>query len=326
MDGNLSTAQMQAVDAFLLLNPDLHSEFENLNNHILIPEKLSYKDKFLLKKSDYSSSGINREFDHLCIASVENDIKYVESQKLNRLILDNHSLQTEYDHFYRSKLKPNPEIKFQQKTKLKRFTIFGFNRLQLVSFSSATALLLLLFGLFNFFRGDFNSTNSSSLVQKIERPSTNYFPELPYEVVPPKLVISKKESDVASASIQELQKSNGGESKPEHPSIYEDVKRVSIAYLEPRNLSSITVKSKYSEIILPPLHPEESFVNTVQIAQSTDRTVGLYDLVRFGVNLLGKASGTDIKLEGSRDTTGQLKRIQLESDLFALSVPVNRKK
>ena len=326
MDGNLSTLQMKAVDAFLLLNPDLYSEFENLNNHILIPQSLSYKDKLLLKKSDYSLSGINNEFDYLCVASVENDINCLENQKLNRLMIDNNSFRIEYDHFYKAKLKPNPEIKFQHKTKLKRFTIFGFNRVQLVSFSSATALLLLLFGLFNFFSGDFNSSNNSSLVQEIEGPSTNYFPELPYEVVPPNIEFTNKEPDVVSAPIQDLQKSNGDESKPEPPLIYEDVKRVSIDYLKPRKLSSITVKSKDSEIILPPLHPEESFVNAVQIAQSTDRTVGLYDLVQFGVNLLGKASGTELKLEGSRDTTGKLKRIQLESDFFALSIPVNRKK
>lgn len=329
IDGNLSSDQIKEVEVFLLLNPDLNSEFENVGNHVLIPNIQTYKDKSLLKKSDYSSVGINNEFDYLCIASVENDINADEGSKLNRLILADKSMRTEYDRFHRAKLKPNSKIKFQHKAKLKRFTIFGLNRLQIVSFSSVTALVLLFFGLFKNFSDDLKTTNNSPVVQKIGTHPKNYFPELPYEVIPPKLDVNREQSDVPSVPIHESAKMKSDESRTKAVLIKEEVNRVSIAYLEPRELSSITVTPKGSEITLPPLYPEETAQNGEQIAHSspsTNRAVGLYDLIQLGVNWIGKTSGTDLKLEGRRDEMGKLKRIQFESHLFALSVPINQKK
>lgn len=329
IDGNLTADQRNAVESFLLLNPDLHREIEHLSNHVLIPQSLKYEDKILLKKSDYSSVGFNNEFDYLCVASVEGDLNSHESTKLNHLIFDNNSLRTEYDYFHKTKLRPNAKVIFQQKVNLKRFAIFGFNRMQIISFSSAAALLLLLFGLFNIFSDDVNTKNTSPIVYKIEAHPNSYFPELPYEIIPPKLEANINVSDVPSVPVEESAKMNRDKSRSETPFGKEDVNRATIAYLEVTKLPSITLFSKTAEIKLPPLKLKEMVENNAQIvhsSSSTHRVVGLYDLVELGVNWLGKASGTDLKLGSENDQEGELKRIQLESGFFALSVPVNRKK
>lgn len=329
IDGNLTADQRAAVESFLLFNPDLQREIENLSNHVLIPQSLEYEDKILIKRSDYSSVGLSNEFDYLCVSSVEGDINSDESSKLNHLINDNILMRSEYDQFHKTKLISNSKLVFPDKAKLKQFSIFGLNRMQIISFSSAAALILLLFGLFNFFSDELKTMNTSPLVDKIEMHPKKHFPELSYEVVPPKLEANVNESKGLILPIQDSENMDRDEEKSEAPFIQEDVKRTAIAYLEPRKLTSIAVLPKVYEIKLPPLQPEETLNYNVQIAQSsssTNRVIGLYDLVEFGVNLIGKASGTDLKLEGMKDEDGELKRIQLESGLFALSVPVNRRK
>lgn len=328
IDGNLSADQVKAVEAFLLLNPDLNSEFENISNHILIPDNQTYKDKLLLKKFDYSLVDIHNEFDYLCVASVEKDINVEESRKLNRLIYDSNFMKTEYDQFHKTKLKPNTNIKFQPKAKLKRFTLFEIKRLHIVSFSTGAALVLLFFGLFSYFNSSLGPINNSPIVLQIEIEPKNNFPKPSYELIHPQLGISKNEVDVASAPVQKSIKMNVDVDYKTSEPPTEAQKRTKIAYLEHRNLV-VTVTPKSSEITIPPLYIDETTENEVQIAHipaNVNRTIGLYEFVQFGVNLLGKASGTELKLEGTRNEMGKLKRIQLESDLFALSLPVNQKK
>jgi len=328
IDGNLSADQVKVVETFLLLNPDLNSEFENVSNHILMPDNQTYKDKFLLKKFNYSLVGINNEFDYLCVANVEKDINVEESKKLNRLIYDSNFMKTEYDQFHRAKLKPNTNIKYQHKAKLKRLTLFGLKRLHIVSFSSAAALVLLFFGLFSYFNSSLVPPKNPPIVQKIEIEPKDNLPKLSYEVIHPQLDIRKNEVDVVSAQVQKPTIKNVDVDHKTSEPLEEAQKRTKIAYLEHRSLA-VTVISKSSEITIPPLYLDETAENEVQIAHipaNVNRTIGLYEFVQFGVNLLGKASGTDLKLEGTRNEMGKLKRIQLESDLFALSVPVNQKK
>lgn len=332
IDGNLTAEQLKTVEAFLLLNPDLKNELKDLGKHILQPENQTYKNKLILRKTDNSAVGIENEFHYLCVASLENDINGEEEIKLKSIVNSNRSEAKDYYNILNTKLLPNKDIVYQQKSKLKRFTLFGYTHKQIVSFSSAAALVLLLVTLFNYNTDLPEIQQNQPIVQDIVIPSAESVSILNDEI--------EKDESLNSSSQNRAQKKEVISTVIEHKEeltahIIAAVEPertgqdLSLAYLEPKTAHVIKVENDLHNpayLLYANMPSKESLGGINPKQQSTNTTFGLFELAQLGINRMAKATGISMNLEAEKDETGKIKRIEFASGLFALSAPVKHKK
>jgi hypothetical protein len=58
--------------------------------------------------------------------------------------------------------------------------------------------------------------------------------------------------------------------------------------------------------------------------EPNSREIGLFDLVKMGVESFGKFIGRDVRLEAQKDRNGKIEKITYESALIAFSAPVGK--
>ncbi|HCY00255.1 MAG TPA: hypothetical protein DG754_08975 [Bacteroidales bacterium] len=332
IEGNLTTEQLKTVEAFLLLNLDIKNEIEGLSDHVLMPEDHTYTSKSNLKKPGFFAVGIESEFDYLCIANLENDLKEEEEIKLKSIVNNNKSKAKDYNNFSNTILLPNKNICYKQKSRLKRFTLLGYTRKQIISFSSAAALVLLLITIFN------NNTNlpetpqDDPFVQDIEKPLVESVTIFKDETEKGETLDSGDPKRVQNIGVTLVTM----EPKEELTTrIVEAIvpkrkeQELTLAYLKPKTAHIIIVENdlhKPSHLLYANMPVKELMGGVNPEQQGTNRVFGLFELAQLGVNRLAKATGRSINLEIEKDETGKIKRIEFSSQLFALSAPVNREK
>lgn len=331
IDGNLTVEQLKTVEAFLLLNPDLKNELEGLSNHVLIPENQAYKNKFILRRADFLAVGIENEFNYLCIANLENDINEEEEIKLKSIVNSNKSKAKDYYKFLNTKLLPNKDIAYQQKSKLKRFTLFGYTQKQIISFSSAAAMVLLLVTLFNYNANLPETHQNQPIVQDIVTPAAESVSIHNDEIEKDQSLNSIGQSKVPNEEVisvviehkEELATHLITAIEPEHAG-----QDLNLAYLKPKIAHTIKVENDLhgsAYLMFANLTSKEPLGGVDQKQQGTNRTFGLFELAQIGINGLAKATGINMNLEGEKDETGKIKRIEFASDLLALSLPLKQK-
>ena len=102
-----------------------------------------------------------------------------------------------------------------------------------------------------------------------------------------------------------------------------------LAYLKPKTARIIKVENDlYSpaRLLYANMLSYEPLVVINPQQQGTSKTFGLFELAQLGINRLAKVTGRTINLEGVRDETGKIKRIEFTSELFALSAPAKHRK
>ena len=133
LDGNLSPVKLRELNAFLLLNPDLAEQLEELpTNRLKVPE-VEYPNKSLLRKDQLHACP-----DYYAIAATENiltktDIEYIKQHT---------DLEKNKSLYQYLKFKPDSQIKYPYKSKLYR-TILSIKSLKI---STIAAAVILLFG------------------------------------------------------------------------------------------------------------------------------------------------------------------------------------
>jgi hypothetical protein len=111
--------------------------------------------------------------------------------------------------------------------------------------------------------------------------------------------------------------------EPEH-----NLADFSLSYLKPIAAHTIEVDNDLSNTansLYAYLPRKESRSIANSVLYSTNKTFGLFELAQLGITRVANATGAKVSLKGEKDATGVLKRVQVETGLFALSVPVNRK-
>lgn len=132
LDGRLSPVKLRELNAFLLLNPDLAEQLEELPTNRLKAPEIKYPNKSLLRKDQLHACP-----DYYAIAATENsltqtDIEYI---KQHTDLENNKSL---YQYL---KFKPDYQIKYPYKSKLHR-TILSIKSLKISTVAAAVILLL----------------------------------------------------------------------------------------------------------------------------------------------------------------------------------------
>jgi hypothetical protein len=141
LEGKLTDHDNELFLQFLEENPDINNEIEEIRKIQLKPIDIKFNNKNNLKKNA-SPSKFDNEFENLCIAFLEGDLESAEKKKFESWLLENPHKLIEFELFRKSRLRPDINIIFNPKSKLKRLTLVQ-KRIRLISAISAAAVIIL---------------------------------------------------------------------------------------------------------------------------------------------------------------------------------------
>lgn len=329
IDGKLSPAEEATLLAFARENPDLAEELSNLNKAILEPTPIHFPQKSqLLHHTNFA--GIENRSDYLCIAKAENDITTDEEKELRSIIESSSS--RDLNLFQKVFLLPQHDITYKHKVKLKRYSLFTLRYNHLLAISSSAAVALILLGVFTFFQ------KSASIIPELA---------VSYSEMPMQSEVENSDSQVPEVSIITLPNIEPNtiikNKQPENKRLAD---LTSEAHIEEIRFERIEAKAnripriEAVEVSLPNSslqrtefiafarfeRSEFNFDNTETKTQSGTREIGFFELAQMGFNRLAALTGRDINLDAEKDQDGRITKINFESELFALSVPVSKSK
>jgi hypothetical protein len=146
IDGNLNEIQIEQLKYFLMDNPDIQSEFEELSIVRLNPTDKSYNYKHSLEKTPADLS--DQQFEYLSIAYLEKDLTPEQEADLEECVENDPEKKRSFDIIQKTKLSP-VKIHYTQKKRLKRRTIARkFLLISLYGLSTAAIISLVIFNFF----------------------------------------------------------------------------------------------------------------------------------------------------------------------------------
>lgn len=141
LDGNLNEKQVEELKVFLKENTDLNEELNGLTAVNLDPPDIIFNGKKNLKKSHENLSG--SQFEHLCIASLENDLNPGQEAELNEIVGRDEMKRKNFELIQKLKLKPLAGG-FARKSSIKKLTISQkIFRLSVMGLSAAATIALI---------------------------------------------------------------------------------------------------------------------------------------------------------------------------------------
>ena len=127
-DGNLDNHQVAELMLFLAQNSDLDKEFNQFEYVELKDEKISFDFKKSLKKQDDTITG--SIFTDRCIDKIENNLDEEQLIDFNNEIKFDIPKRIEFEKFKQTIIKPDLSIKYSEKNKLKKTTVFKSTKLK----------------------------------------------------------------------------------------------------------------------------------------------------------------------------------------------------
>jgi hypothetical protein len=138
LDGNLNSLQVEQLNLFLDLNPDLSEEFKDLVHVNLVPSGIIFPHKEQLKKSTSDISG--SQFEYLCAAYLENDLSGSQKKELEEITDAYPDKKKTFDLIQKTILAP-VSIGYKHKRLLRKLTTTQkVIRLSLIGISAAAAI------------------------------------------------------------------------------------------------------------------------------------------------------------------------------------------
>lgn len=331
LDGNLSASEQAELRNFLNDNPDLAEELNGLEDIAVEPKTELFQNKQALHQIA-DQWGVKNRFDFLCIAKTEGDITPSQQEELNKSIAENKNLATSLRVFTKSKLKADKNILFNQKSSIKRVSIINLTHRQFITFTSSVAAVgLIIFGLsigFNKFLK--NSVETEQLVattpepiviKKIEPKAANEILVKPEKKAEPAKLITV-DNKVSKPTITQKEATTIIEPQKERQTlIINKINRIEAAGL-PQQLTVDDVTPLFAMANKNTIEPDM----LIESPNSGIRVIGLLELAQRGIERISKATGHNMVLNAQRDMEGNIRKIELETELFALSVPVRKKK
>jgi len=117
VDNELSDAERKTVEKFIQQNPDLREELTMLQQSIIQPgTNISFPNKDLLLKQTEESTLINlSNYEEYFLLYVDNELDHGAKKDIEAFILENPSLQNEFNLLQLAKLEPGADSVFEGK-------------------------------------------------------------------------------------------------------------------------------------------------------------------------------------------------------------------
>ncbi|PKP39599.1 MAG: hypothetical protein CVT98_01190 [Bacteroidetes bacterium HGW-Bacteroidetes-15] len=327
LDGHLSHTEVEFLFQFLENNPDLASEIEGLNTVVLEPSLQQFSFKEGLKKTKQKQPEDIDRFDYLCIAELEEELTDSEQNELETISKTDATYQRTRSMYKKLILRPDSNLVFERKSNLFRIGVFNLSPRALRNITSLAAGLGLLIGVFSLFT---NLPMSDNLQLAID--------EKRVESEVPNFSIEKESNEDKIPVLEELKTNIINDVRPNRKAQTEIVQENQETTIEEERdkfdvepITPIDIITFNVDLIAEGLSPIElSFyeqgIFLKEVNQTkTSRTIGVFELAQLGINRLASATGGNIRLDADKNEEGMIKKIHFETNLFALSVPVNRK-
>jgi hypothetical protein len=345
LDGNLGEEQVEEFKIFLKENPDLQEELIGLNVINLEPSDFVFSGKNNLKKSPESLS--EAQFEHLCIANLENDLTPSQKAELNKIIDNNENRRRSFELIQKLKLKPSAGS-FKRKSSVKKLTagqkIF---RLSVIGLSAAATIALLV-AIYLFSPANMKKeTPQTAQNIKPDTLSIESHPAIIIKEVKPgsdrntftpavsksKAITSDRESNVTLAEQinQQIPDSISVIQRSEALSMLE-VKMPENIIMAYRPTSDVLLA--YSPGYIPPLIDERSNVERflarlfhekiMRDPVSGNRPVESFEIAAAGISGLNKLFGWEMALHKNTDENGEIRSYNFTSKLLKFNAPVKK--
>ncbi|MFW5892265.1 MAG: hypothetical protein ACOCUQ_02560 [Bacteroidota bacterium] len=164
-EGNLSAKQKQALEAFLVANPDLKKELDDFELIIIENDTSAVFDaKHTLKKtSDHTISNYDDEL----IAALEDDMNKTDKAAFLQSLKNNQNKKKDFDLYKKTKIEPDEQIIFPGKSSLKKFILNPEFKNNLSNFAVAAATIAILLGMYFLFP-EFDNSQEMATNENIE--------------------------------------------------------------------------------------------------------------------------------------------------------------
>ncbi len=326
LEGRLDQQGQEEVRLFLKQNPGLDDGLDAFLPVLSTKAKLLYPDKGHLKKEKYDDPAY---FETTAIAAMEGDLAEEERILFMKWLAKNPGQQEFVRRLNGSKLHPDYRISFPGRDKLKKKSFVLNNWIRI---ASVAAILLLAFFLFY-------------PEKKSEAPAPVFSAETisPQQVKPPlKLASATNTANSKSGKIKPRQKSTvvpshffvSGHGNPDTVS-GESRRSVSLEMLQPRLCTIRSPEPDMAGLALTkavsPLYAASGEIQLSDFLESKLQALKAEEPKEFitreevtlaGLRLFSKLPGH--RLTGKKGADGRLKSISFNSQLLAISIPVNR--
>jgi len=326
LEGSLKQGQMEEVLLFLSLNPDLAEELESFAPALSADKGVIFPGKKTLKKDSYDDPLF---FETAAIAAMEGDLDPEELYSFEKWLAKNQDKQEIIHQFERTRLEPDPSITYPVKAELeKKTTVIAF----WLRVASIAAILLLVVFLFH---PTTRKQDSSSLITAgTSKPEQSNPVKKDVadagKVIPVKIKTDNRQKQDAGHINHKVKKI----ATPD-PSLVEVRQTFSIAMLEARSLPVKTFAPVFTDLVQLKTPENISFAsNEISLSDFLENKLqtmkangprGFYTREEFtlaGLHFFSRLPGNH--LTGKKGSDGRLKTISFNTQLLAVSIPVNR--
>lgn len=316
LDGALNSDQINELDIFLSLHPDLKRELDEMDCPVLVQGKSSIMlDP--LKEIPFRIS-----FDDFCIARLEGDLSLDKEMAFDLFVERNEALKREQDIYIKTFLISDEKIVYKNKRELKKdarkLAIWWY-----LSRFGVAASVLLLFSLWYVFYQyeDINIDNKS--ISEVQLESTKIENVLLEKELS---VVVDKKAGATSKTLKKAKKKLQKQSKATLQIKEEKrLERVSLPVV--RSISSLAVLTNEQNI-------ETKLAKAMQITNSgVDQNSGLaqlgmtwkssapknkssvlYAIAKYGVDKIGEIAGKNVKIEKVYNSLTDKTRLNFKSE------------
>ena len=333
LDNNLTGSQAEELNSFLDENPDLQEEFNDLCVLNLRPTACILKGKQKLLRS--SSDLPERQFEILCAAAAENDLREEEQIEIDEIISQDPGKVRTLEIYKRLRLKA-PEIVYPNKRKL--FRLSAGQKVYRVVWTglSAAAVVSIIFltGVLNR-SGRLEDNTTVALEKTAHLPQAdnriaveNKNPTFVEKTSPP---LAQKKTELVAENMQSIPVEQENEiekiSAPEKVSLIVPPLQEN---LQDNSLVAVNIPIKS----VPEHDPDDGRSNIGRfIAQrfrskvldepaASDKPLKGYEIAEAGIEGLNKLLGWQMALTTKNDEKGDVKSVNFNSRMLKFNAPV----
>jgi hypothetical protein len=344
LDGNLDDSQVARVVLFLDENPDIREEFYELSKaRIQSPDELFVRKSGLLKTPEQMPE---QQFEHLCIASLENDLSPFQKEELTAIINSDARKKSIFELYQKTRLIPH-EIIYPGKAKLLRRSIYPvIYRFSVIGLSAAAIIALVITPLVRSPRSAKIKTNETAGIQApqgtmpLNRDKS--YPESIHDLE--KILPSKKLAGnfqtITNSKVQPYTGNLDYLSLVNAPlTASTDTSEVSVTKVQVAYETTLTRQDLPAKLMAlnPAVAMSAEDENPSNISRFLARTVRgkflkektvnetplkAYELAEAGVVGLNKLFGWEMALDEKKDENGKLKSLYFSSRVLKFNAPV----
>lgn len=347
IDGNLNDIEVAELKHFLISNPDLKAEFDELNTlkdamHFISNESFQHKERLKKTAADLPVS----QFEYLCAAFLENDLSDDQKSEFLQSIGQDDKKRRSFELIQKIKLSP-PAVSFEKKNRLIRRSLGQKTlRLAIIGLSAAAIVTLVIITrvsspLPNPVKADVTAIeikiNSPLLKPTIQKSSDKLIAIKNSRINKTQVKNPALLSQIGSPALNDINTSKSEQedtlaSTSENPRII--LNRIPVServHLEKPVIpvTLITINSKIQIAEEDDGRPRfgrllaKAFRQKILKENTTrDSPLKAYEIAEAGVSGLNKLLGWEMALDERKDENGKLKSVYFSSRMLKFNAPI----